>query len=69
MSLTVFEAKQNEHKLLLDNDVDDLIDMRTHSARNFVKGRWALSVKETKMDSSFSARPEGSLRVVRASAS
>ena len=35
--LQVQEAKQHEHKSLVDNDVYDLIDMRKHPARKFVK--------------------------------
>ena len=42
------EAKQNDHKSWVDNDVYDLIDMRKHPARNFVKGRWVLTVKRDK---------------------
>ena len=42
------EAKQNEHKSWVDNDVYDLSDMRKHPARNFVKGRWVLTLKRDK---------------------
>ena len=42
------EAKQNEHKSWVNNDVYDLIDMWKHPARNFVKGRWVLTLKRDK---------------------
>ena len=42
------EAKQNEDKSWVDNDVCDLTDFRKHPARNFVKGRWVLTVKRDK---------------------
>ena len=42
------DAKLNEHKSWVDNDVYDLIDMRKHPAKNFVKGRWALTVGRDK---------------------
>ena len=42
------EAKQNEDKSWVDNDVCDLTDLRKHPARNFVKGRWVLTVKRDK---------------------
>ena len=39
------EAKMSEHKSWLDNDVYDLVDMSKHPPKNFVKGRWVLTVK------------------------
>ena len=36
------------NKFWVDNDVYDLIDLRKHPARNFVKGRWVLIVKRDK---------------------
>ena len=37
------EAIQNEHKSWIDIDVYDLIDIRKHPAKNFVKGLWVLT--------------------------
>ena len=42
------EANQNEHKSWVDNDVYDLIYMRTHPTRKFVKGRLVLTLKRDK---------------------
>ena len=42
------EAKLHEHKSWVDNDLDDLMNMRKHPARNFVKERWALTLKRDK---------------------
>ena len=35
----------SQHKSLVDNDIYDTIDLRKHPTKNFVKGRWALTVK------------------------
>ena len=42
------EAKQAEYKSLLDHDVFELVDMRKVSVKNYVTGRWVLTVKKTK---------------------
>ena len=42
------EAQHNEHKSWVDNDIYDLTDMMTNPLKNFVKGRWALTVKRDK---------------------
>ena len=42
------EAKMSEHKSWVDNDVCDLVDMSKHPPKDFVKGRWALTVKRDK---------------------
>ena len=36
------------HGLIIDNEVFDLVDMRKTKARNFVAGRWVLTVKKDK---------------------
>ena len=47
------ESKMSEHKSWVDHDVHDLGDMSKHPPNNFVKGRWALTVKRD-TDGSFS---------------
>ena len=42
------EAKQHEHNSWVDINVYDIIDMRKHPVRNFVKGRWVLTLKREK---------------------
>ena len=42
------EAKQAEVKSWFDNDVFELVDMRKLKIRNFVTGRWVLTVKKDK---------------------
>ena len=42
------EAKQAEAKSWFDNDVFELVDMRKLKIRNFVTGRWVLTVKKDK---------------------
>ena len=42
------EAKQLEIKSWKDNEVYELIDTRKIQCRNFVTGRWVLTVKTTK---------------------
>ena len=42
------EAKQAEVKSWFDNDVFELVDMRKLRIRNFVTGRWVLTVKKDK---------------------
>ena len=37
------EANSSEHKFWVDNDVYDIVDMRKHLPRSFVKGRWVLT--------------------------
>ena len=39
------EAKKAECQSWIDNEVFDLVDMRKTKARNFVAGRWVLTVK------------------------
>ena len=42
------EAKKAECQSWLDNDVYDLVDMRQLQVKNFVSGRWVLTVKRDK---------------------
>jgi hypothetical protein len=42
------EAKQAEYQSWRDNEVFDLVDMRKHPAKNFVTGRWVLTIKRDK---------------------
>ena len=58
------DAKKAECQSWIDNEVFDLVDMRTTRVRNFVAGRWVLTVK-TKTAISKNVRPDGSLRVFK----
>ena len=42
------EAKQVEYKSWFDNDVFELVDMRKLKIRNYVAGRWVLTIKKDK---------------------
>jgi hypothetical protein len=42
------EAKKAEYKSWVDNDVFDLVDMRKIKVKNFVTGRWVLTIKRDK---------------------
>ena len=42
------EAKKAECQSWIDNEVFDLVDMRKTKVRNFVAGRWVLTVKKDK---------------------
>ena len=42
------EAKQAECKSRFDNDVFELVDMHKLKIRNFVAGRWVLTIKKNK---------------------
>ena len=39
------KAKQDEYKSWVDNDVFELVDLRKVKCKNFVRGRWVLTVK------------------------
>ena len=54
------EANMREHKSWVDNDVYDLVDLRTSPPKNFVKGRWVLTAKRDKDWNSSNVRPVGS---------
>ena len=51
------EAKEAECQSWIDNEVFDLVDMRKTKVRNFVAGRWVLTVKKDK-DGNFQVPPE-----------
>ena len=42
------EAKLKEYQSWVDNDVFELVDLRKVKCRNFVKGRWVLTIKRDK---------------------
>ncbi|MFM7856227.1 MAG: hypothetical protein ACKO96_30970, partial [Flammeovirgaceae bacterium] len=42
------EANMNEHRSWGENDVYDLVAMRTHLSTLFVRGSWVLRVKRDK---------------------
>ena len=42
------DAKKTECQSWIDNEVFDLVDMRKTKVRNFVAGRWVLTVKKDK---------------------
>ena len=42
------KAKQDEYKSWVDNDVFELVDLRKVKCKNFVRGRWVLTVKRDK---------------------
>jgi hypothetical protein len=46
--LRLAKAKQDEYKSWVDNDVFELVDLRKVKCRNFVRGRWVLTVKRDK---------------------
>ena len=47
-SKAFLEAKENEYKSWVDNDVFELVDLRKVKCQNFVKGRWVLTIKRDK---------------------
>ena len=42
------EAKLKEYKSWVDNDVFELVDLRKETCKNFVRGRWVLTIKRDK---------------------
>ena len=42
------EAKLKEYKSWVDNDVFELVDLRKVTCKNFVRGRWVLTIKRDK---------------------
>ena len=42
------EAKLKEYKSWVDNDVFELVDLRKVACKNFVRGRWVLTIKRDK---------------------
>ena len=59
------EAKSAEIKSWFDNDIFDLVDIRKFKPKNFVTGRWVLTVNGTEMESSRSARHDGCFAVFK----
>ena len=56
------EARHLEHRSLVDNEVFDLIDMRKFKPRNYVTGRWVLTIKTDKQDNFLRAKARWVLR-------
>ena len=50
------EAKHLEWKVWIDNDVFDLVDMRMFKPKNYVAGRWVLTIKTDKQGQMGTAR-------------
>ena len=46
----IAEAKLLECKSCVDNDVFDLFDLRKVKPRNYVSGRWVLTIKTDKQE-------------------
>ena len=42
------EAKLKEYQSWVDNDVFELVDLRKVKCKNFVRGRWVLTIKRDK---------------------
>ena len=42
------EAKKSEDQSWLDNEVFDLVDVRKMKVKNYVSGRWVLTIKRDK---------------------
>ena len=56
------EAKHLEYRSWVDNKVFDLIDLRKVKPRNYVTGRWVLTIKTDKHGNFFKARARWVLR-------
>ena len=56
------EAKHLECKPWVDNEVFDLIDMRKFKPRNFLTGRWVLTIKTDKQGNFLRAKARWVLR-------
>ena len=56
------EAKHLEYRSWVDNEVSDLIDLRKVKPRNFVTGRWVLTIKTDKQGNFFKAKARCVLR-------
>ena len=59
------DAKKAECQSWIDNEVFDLVDMRKTKVRNFVAGRWVLTVKKDKDGNFQNVRLDGSLKVFK----
>ena len=56
------EAKHLEYRSCIDNEVFDLIDMRKFTQRNYVTGRWVLTIKTDKQGNFLKAKARWVLR-------
>ena len=56
------EAKDLEYKSSVDNEVFDLIDMRKATPRNYVTGRWVLSIRTDEQGNFLKAKARWVLR-------
>ena len=56
------EAKHLEYRSWVDNEVFDLIDMRKVKPRNYVTGRWVLTIKTDKQGNFLRAKARWVLR-------
>ena len=58
----IAEAKHLEYKSWVDNEVFDFIDMRKVKPKNYVTGRWVLTIKTDKQGSFLRAKARWVLR-------
>jgi hypothetical protein len=58
------EAKQLEYKSWLDNEVFELIDTRKIKSRNYVTGRWVLTIKRDKDGNFLKCKARWVLRIL-----
>ena len=56
------EAQHLEYKFCVDNEVVDLNDMRKVKPRNYVSGRWVLTIKTDKQGNFLKAKARWVLR-------
>ena len=56
------ETKRLEWKSWIDNEVSDLLDVRKFKPKNYVTGRWVLTIKTDKQGNFLKARARWALR-------
>ena len=56
------EVEHHEYKSWVDNEVFDLVDMRKGKPRNYVSGRWVLTIKTEKQGNFLRAKARWVLR-------
>ena len=56
------EAKHSEYRSWVDNEVFDLIDLRKVKPKNYVTGRWVLTIKTEKQGNFIKAKTRWVLR-------
>ena len=61
------EAKHLEWKSWIDNEVFDLVDLRKVKPKNYVTGRWVLTIKTDKQGNFLRGRPDGYCEVSKTS--